>query len=304
MTAPRSSDRDDPVAASAAAYWSARARGEREEAVLWMDAPGVRAAINRRATGDPEQPVAIALAETFRSRWPLELGLSIGCGTGELERAAVGELGIVRRFDAVDVAPDAIGVARDRAAAAGLGEAIRYEAGDALESLRRAVAAGRRYDLVVFHFVLHHLVALEEILDLARAALRRDPPGIVYVDEYVGPSRDEWSEQELAPARALFERVPAADRRTPEVYPPLAIEDESEMVGSSAIDRLLRERFQVVEYRPYLGNVVHPLVCALTPAAIRAGRVDGLLAEALALEEELAANGRIRSHFAAYLLRR
>lgn len=290
------------ASASAAKYWSRRARGRAEEVpALWLDAPGVRAAINRRATGDPNLPVAIALARSFRERWPLPLGLSVGCGTGELELAATLALGVVERMDAIDVAEGAIAEARARSTAAGASDRIRFEVAEAESFLERAFEAGHRYDLVVFHFVLHHLARIERVLELARAVLRPDPPGLVYIDEYVGPSRHEWSEEELGFAAGLFRRVTPEDRRTPHVWPPLAVDDESEMLRSSELDGLLRSRFRLLERRPYLGNILHPLVCSIRPEALDSLPIRALLEEAIQLEDYLAERGLISSHFVAYL---
>jgi SAM-dependent methyltransferase len=287
------------IEAGADAYWSARARGEKGGAVYWLDAPGVRASVNRRMTGDPEKSFAIAFAESLRPRWPLASGLSIGCGTGELERAAVGDLGAVARMEGIDVAEDALAVARARAASAGLGDRLRYARTDALSCLRDALGAGRRYELVVFHFVLHHLVELEEIVELAGRVLTVDPPGSIYIDEYIGPSRNAWTEEELGFAAGLFAAVPEAERRTPHVWPPLAIEDPSEMIRSDEIEAIVRERLTVERFVPYYGNVLHPLVCAIRPEAVFEGRAAKVIAAGIELEEHLIARGLLRPHFAA-----
>jgi len=266
-----------------------------------MDAPGVRRAINMRATGDPERPVAIALAERFRERWPVSEALAIGCGTGELERFAVAELGVVSQFHGIDIAPGAIEIARARAESAGLTARLSYEVADAAAAMRAALASGREYDLIVFNFVLHHLENLESVLDLTLRLLRRDPPGLVFLDEYVGPARHEWTEEELGFASGLFARVPRAMRRTERVWPPLAIEDESEMIRSSEIESLVAERFEILERRPYFGNILHPLVCAIRPECLATPEVRSILEQAVQLEDYLANRGLLRSHFVAML---
>jgi SAM-dependent methyltransferase len=291
-------DRDE-LERGAARYWSSRARDREPEAVYWLDAPGVREAVNRRMTGDPATPFAIAFADSLRPRSPLRSGLSIGCGTGELERAATGDLNVVAHMDGVDVASDALDVARARAAGQGLASRVSYHCADALGFLREAVRTGKRYELVVFHFVLHHLLDLEEIVTLAGQALTHDPPGLVYIDEYIGPSRDAWTEEDLGFASGLFAGVPAEERRTPRVWPPLAVEDPSEMIRSDEIEGIVRSQLKLHRFVPYYGNVLHPLVCAVKPEAVFRGRAAEVIGEGIALEEYLIGRGALRPHFAA-----
>ncbi|MBZ0090151.1 MAG: class I SAM-dependent methyltransferase [Thermoanaerobaculia bacterium] len=289
----------ESVEARAGRYWSQRAEQGEGDAVYWLDAPGVRESVNRRMTGDPAVPFAIAFAESLRARWPLATGLSIGCGTGELERFAVGGLGAVAEMDGVDVAGAALAIARERARAEGLEPRVRYHEADALTFLKGAASNGKRYELIVFHFVLHHLVELEAVVALAAELLSRDPPGLVYIDEYIGPSRDAWSEEELGFAAGLFARVPEEERRTPHVWPPLAVEDPSEMIRSGEIEPIVRGKLAVQRFVPYFGNVLHPLVCSIRKDAVFSGRSVEVIREAIQLEEYLISRDLLQPHFAA-----
>lgn len=289
----------ESVEARAGRYWSRRAERGEGDAVYWLDAPGVRESVNRRMTGDPALPFAIAFAESLRARWPLRNGLSIGCGTGELERFAVGRLGAVAEMEGVDVAAGALAVARERARGEGLEPRLRYHEAEALTFLRDAASNGKRYELIVFHFVLHHLVELEEVVARASDLLTRDPPGLVYIDEYIGPSRDAWTEEELGFAAGLFARVPEEERRTPHVWPPLAVEDPSEMIRSGEIESIVRARLAVERFVPYYGNVLHPLVCSIRKDAVFAGRSVEVIRAAIRLEEYLSAHDLLAPHFAA-----
>ena len=70
-------------------FWDEGGRVEPEDH-YWGAQPLVRRAINRRVTGDPHcWPM-----EWFATRYarePLERGLSVGCGSGLLERDALGK---------------------------------------------------------------------------------------------------------------------------------------------------------------------------------------------------------------------
>ena len=114
-------------AATARDFWDAGAPGEPEDR-YWGSQPLVRRAINRRVTGDPNRwPM-----EWFAQRYaptPLPLGLSVGCGTGLLERDVFIK-GVCERIEGVDFSPEAIAEARRGAEEAGLARRLDYRVED------------------------------------------------------------------------------------------------------------------------------------------------------------------------------
>lgn len=126
-----------------------------------------------------------------------------------------------------------------------------------------------RYSIIFFHGSLHHVTKLEHLLDQVSDALA--PGGLLYIDEYVGPSQKQWVEEpgfadrELAPARELFERLPDSLKKWP-VNPPIDINDPSEAVRSNEILPFVRERFEVLHELPYWGNLLHPIYCCINGA--------------------------------------
>src|SRR4051812_33747700 len=99
------------------AYWD-QLQHHTDTSEIWMAHPLVRAAINRRVTGDPNVwPLpALLNGRHFRT------GLSIGCGTGGLERSLAG---IVAEMTGIDSSEPALAEARR------LGAGIQYLAADA-----------------------------------------------------------------------------------------------------------------------------------------------------------------------------
>src|SRR5207237_9684219 len=63
------------------------------------------------------------------------------------------------------------------------------------------------YDCTHFFQPLHHLEALEHILAGCAAALR--PGGLLMVNEFVGPTRFQWTRQQVAMADHLQGLLPA-----------------------------------------------------------------------------------------------
>ena len=275
-------------------FWDDGATGEPENH-FWGAQPLVRRAINRRVTGDPNRWPMEWFAERFAAR-PFEIGLSVGCGTGALERDALAK-GICRSIDGLDFSAESVSQARRLAEAGRLQHALRYRVAD----VHRLELPENRYDVVFFHGSLHHVRSVEEVLARVRQSLK--PGGLLYVDEYMGPSRSEWAPEEWAFARAAFLAVPDEIRNRRELAVPLPLDDPLESIRSSAIHPALHDLFDVQEDRPYGGNVLWFVFPCLDMARLREDRT-GVLSRLIRLEDHLLENGWVRSYFRVVVARR
>ncbi len=233
-----------------------------------MAHPRVREAINRAVSGDPHVWPIAALRNLLGSRAPLRNPLSVGCGVGSLERSLIDE-GVATQVTAIDVSESVIAEARSLAG----GRPITYHCVDARQFLRDHP---RRFNAVFFHQSLHHFTHLDELMMLVRQALL--PGGFLYVDEYVGPSRDEWSALRLLAPNLAYRLLPRGTRRPWLVRAPINREDPTEAVESSAIIGAIERTFRVTHRRDYGGNllaVVYPNLRLDAPRFDRA--VDRLL---------------------------
>ena len=278
-------------AAAARDFWDAGAPGEPEDR-YWGSQPLVRRAINRRVTGDPNRwPM-----EWFAARYapqPLPLGLSVGCGTGLLERDILGK-GLCERVEGVDFSPEAIAEAERAADEAGLGRRLDYRVED-INAIR--LPAGR-YDAVFFHGSLHHIRNVERVLEEVRAALK--PGGLVFVDEYMGPSRSEWTDALWAFAKSAFDALPDGLKNRPELAIPLPMDDPSESVRSSAILPACRRLFETLEERPYGGNILWFIFPCLDIARLTEDRTEAL-SRLIALEDHLLEKRWVESYFRVFV---
>ena len=105
------------------------------------------------------------------------------------------------------------------------------------------------------------------------------PEGLLYLDEYVGPARDEWGFGHLLRWNLLYYRLPAALRRTRLVRAPRNDEDPTESVASSSILSAVDSAFEVIERRDYGGQLlawIYPYLSRADDAA-HARAVDWLL---------------------------
>ena len=98
---------------------------------FWMADPIVRRRIGQRIAGDPECGYsAMWFARRMHDALPYDRVLSIGCGTGPLERS-LALLNVARHITGIDTSATAIAYATDAAAAAGVRNVLSYERADA-----------------------------------------------------------------------------------------------------------------------------------------------------------------------------
>lgn len=226
----------------------------------WWAIPSVVKRWNQLMTGDADTSFPAYVArEHFAPRKDLR-GLSLGCGTGgnELLWAKTGAFGLL---EGVDVSQQRIDYATATAAEEGLADVLRFRIAD----VNRMTADGERFDVLLGLQSLHHFDELDETLPRLSRLLEAD--GMFVVDEFVGPTRFQWTDAQLDAANRLLARLPEERRRLPDgrikhrvVRPSrlaMVLDDPSEAVDAAALLPGLRRLFDVVEERPYGGTVLH-----------------------------------------------
>ena len=257
-----------------------------------MAHPTCREAINRRVSGSIgayplDHLYTLAGSPLFQK------ALSLGCGTGRLERS-MARLGIAAEIDAIDGSQVSINIARRKALEEGV-STVHYRVAD-LNGIR---LPRRAYDAVVFHQSLHHVSSVEKLLEGVQVSLK--PGGLLFLDEWVGPSRLEWSERTLAHARSLFSAVPAPWRKWADLRAPIEVDDPSEAVRSSAILPAVDRLFSIQAERAYGGNLVAVILPQLNRSLIPPGELEKMITGWLAIEDaELEQNQR-SSYYTAIL---
>jgi SAM-dependent methyltransferase len=215
---------------------------------IWLNHPLVRAEVNRRVSGDPAMWATHWLRAQIQE--PLRRTLSIGCGTGAFERDVVSQ-NIVEHITGIDLEPQPLERARQLAVEANLASRISYEQGDALELLRKNPGS---FDAIFFHASLHHFADPHAILTAVHAGLR--PRGYLYIDEYAGPSRDEWPWFRMILPNLAYYLLPRRVRRPRIVRAPINREDPTEAIASSRIVPVLHSTFDSAVTRTYGGNLL------------------------------------------------
>jgi SAM-dependent methyltransferase len=311
---PQMAEHDNADAAAAAARidavwgnpadWDAEGRN-------WTWLPEVQRTINQRVTGDAAMtPLAWFFDRIARSRHlPVERALVLGCGGGPLERELVAT-GWVREVVAIDLSPSVLVRANAAAAQQGL-RSIRYIHAD----MNRLVLDEAPFDVVLGSAAVHHCANLEALFGAVERLLVGD--GWLYLNEYVGPNRFQWTDRQVHYANHLLSLLPDDLVRTlsgelrrgfrrigPEE---VAAHDPSEAVRSADIANAVAERFDVIERRGYGGALLHLVLAQIaqnfadpSPLSRPAIYLDRLIAA----EDRLRRSGYLADDFAVILAQR
>lgn len=275
----------------------------------WWDIPEVRQRWNRLISGDGDVDFCQHVARTHLAGRRDLLALSLGCGTGVCEERWAG-LGSFARIDAYDLVPERIDYARRSAAAKGLEGLLHYRVGDVYE----VDWPTQTYDVVIAEGSLHHFTPLRQILCKVDAVLKAD--GYLLVNEFVGPTRFQWTDRQLEAINGLLAVLPtryrqlwrSAQTKSPVVRPSrlfVRFGDPSEAVESAAILPLLDELFDVLEVRAYGGTILHMLFHAIAHNFVAQDEVTRtFLRLCIDAEDALLASGDLQTDFAAVVCRR
>lgn len=287
-------------------YWGVQRRAG--QIVSWLQHPTILANVHRRVSGDPSIGTYQYWKQTFFPE-PAELCLSLGCGFGAFERAMM-SIGVGKRFDAHDISQAAIEKAREDASAAGLGSAIRY----AVTDLNDFSLDSQKYDAIFAISSAHHVYNLEAFFKECAKGLK--PGALLFLDEYIGPTRFQNSDVSLHMINRLLSIMPKRlrrnvldDDRVRTRYVNSPVEhfertDPSEAIRSGEIVTTLKLYFDIVDFKPYGGAILHMLLSGLAGNFDPANETDMALLETLAILEEALEDAReIEPDFAAIVAR-
>ena len=249
------------------AYWDERvSQVESGVASSWLDSEFVdREYIRPQVSGDPPVSDLDYFFDRHLAGRPASRLLTLGCGGGNLERIVL-RLGKADHIDAFDDSPKSIGLARELADREGFSDRIDYT----VANVNQIELPSQTYDAVVVRMALHHFENLEHVFEQVRCALL--PGGSFMINEFVGPSRFQWTNLQLELMNHLFAELPEEIRRRAPVerirrpiLQDVIARDPSESVRSSEILALLGDYFEIVDLRPYGGTLLHVLLSHVLP---------------------------------------
>ena len=242
--------------------------------------------------------IAVALRERTQ---PGEEILSVGCGRAVKERV-LAKLLPDRRFVGLDIADRTLEAAREGIAAEGLSN-LRLERGD----FNRLELERGRFGAVLGLGAIHHVEALEQFWAQCRHGMRKGAS--VLAQEFIGPSRFQWTEAQLLHgSRALQDVVPAEHRVHHDRVERIPVEfmlatDPSEAVRSSEILDTCRDGgFDVTAVVGIGCSLLQPvLMHQIGTFDARNWQHNLTLAKLFAMEETLIAEGALGHDFAMFV---
>ena len=240
----------DENLARAAAHWNSVTADSRPRRTRWWESQTILRHINALVCGEAIPGMHAGfhrlIAEARRDR-PIRKAVSVGCGAGQKEMSLI-QSGIVQEFHLYEISIERIRRGRERARSLGIADRVHFHEADAFEACH-----GGDYDLVYWNNALHHMPDARAAVQWSKARLL--PDGLFAMDDFIGPSRFQWTDTALSFARRFRESLPArflADPMEPtrKLPPPVrpTIEsmikiDPSEAADSASILPAIHEVF-------------------------------------------------------------
>ena len=208
-------------------------------------------------------PPFVAMRDRYFDRLQLDQCrnvLDMGCGTGVVTRALAARLPADASLTGSDFSAELIAFARDYAAAEGLGDRVTFDVADG----HGTEAAEARYDLVVLHTLVSHVVDPATVL---REAARITAPGgriVIFDGDYAsitfGAGDPKLNDLAL---QALLKTL-VAHPRVMRQFPELVSGTDLQIVDF--LPEILAEAGEAAFFRS--------MIDSYTPAMVTAGHLD------------------------------
>ena len=192
------------IAEKIGAHWDQRRFGD-ERPIRFSTHPWVIRQVNR-LVGDTDSDLwgaglVARLTRDYADRLPFKRGIAVACGNGMVELNMVKQ-GLVERFECYDFAEQRIAVGRKRAEQAGLGDRVRYHATDAFAE----VTGEGEFDFVHWRNAIHHMLDTRAAIEWSARCLSSG--GVLYLDDYVGASRFQYPDAQMAVFNEVYAALP------------------------------------------------------------------------------------------------
>ncbi len=173
------------------------------------------------------------------------------------------------------------------------------------------------FDTIIDVGAFHHLKKFESIFPRLNRQLK--PDGVMYVDEYVGPSKWKFDQSVIQIINHWIASLPGeliacSDEVSRGDFIKMwqRSNDPSEAIRSADLDRMLRRYFELVEATPFGGTLLQPffLTSHLQPGRLNIpnwhhteiGRSEA--ARLVRIEHELIKSGEIQKDYLYYIFKK
>lgn len=216
--------------------------------------------------------------------------------------------GLVRSFDLYELSGKRIEKGKEIAKEFGVEDRVTFSQKDAFE-----VVPDSSVDFVHWNSSLHHMMNVDAAVAWSHRVLK--PNGMFYMDDFVGPTRWQWSDEGLAIGTRIRSLLPAKYLRNPyypekgrEFFDPqvrrpsaqrVQQQDPSEAADSERILDSVRRYFPDAEITLTGGIVYHMTLSQILHNFDEASEHDTVLLDLLMLIDELCIRvPGLESHFA------
>lgn len=228
--------------------------------IHWWSIPKIKQRWNKAITGNSFMDYPDYLFDKYLEGKENLRMICPGCGSGSNE-IKFAKFNNFNRIEGFDLSPKRINIAKENAEKMGYKNLFYF-----VNDIYQFDFGNMRYDLVLFDSSLHHFKNLDKILENVYNSLTSQ--GLLIINEYVGPNRFQWTEEQLINANKCLNKIPAVYRKRwmsnkikSKIYRPgylrMYLSDPSEAVKSDMILPEIRNRFTVIEEKLYGGNLLH-----------------------------------------------
>ena len=277
-----------------------------ESTSSWWDIPEVNRRWNLLITGSPDIDQYSYVSSKYLNANHTLVGVSLGCGNGNREMRWTTACENLRLY-CYDISKERIEQARINAVNANVSSQLSFEVGDvhALE------LGSEKYDVVIIEGALHHFHSIVRVLDKVRKSLKDE--GMFIVNEYVGPSRFQWTEVQLNAANRVLSMIPEKYRIKyfdgsikKKIHRPgrlsMFLNDPSESAESELIENAITGQFRVLERKEYGGTLLQLVFKDIAHNFINEkAETKELLMTIFNVEDEMLRKGEIKSDFVFYV---
>lgn len=235
-------------------YWDQRVTAKKNRRPAWYTNKAIQKFVSSKSCGDEIESRMEGFYRNLKRHLngiPADNAVSIGCGNGAKEIALI-QRGLVQRIDAYDVSKKSLELAKELAEKKGVDSQITFHLakGGGLPDISG-------YSLMHWNASLHHMLDVYDAVRWSHNILKDG--GIFACDEYVGPSRFQWTEKSLDACDRFRNALPdrffyndlnprSLPRLTPRVNKEKLIEkDPTEAVQSDKIIEAVKNYFNDVE---------------------------------------------------------
>lgn len=161
----------------------------------WWRSPTLRGYVQQRISPETGNGVVGELDLRLQGR-RLEHGVSVGCGGASKEMTLLRE-NVVERFSLYELSEQRVREATAAAEQKGLADRVAFHRTDPFQEDGQA-----SYDLVYWDHSLHHMFDVRAALEWSARVLA--PGGLLVVNDFIGPTRLQWTVAEVRLARAYL----------------------------------------------------------------------------------------------------